>query len=294
VYDKTVRRRRAVLLLLVVSSLILLTAYFGESAGGGLHGVQRGVSDVVSPIQEGASRALKPFRDLFGWFGDTLNAKGDLKKAREERDTWQERAVAAQAATAENTQLRQLVGLGKELSLGDYSPVTARVIGQSPTLWYATIKIDKGTSAGLQRDMPVIASDGSDSGRGLIGKIETAGSNNAVVRLITDSKVAVGALTLGSRTKGVVTPKVGDPNDLVLKYTLRGDAVSKGETVVTSGTTSNRDDLESPFPPSLPIGQVTRVDDPGTDAQVVHLKPFVDLRRIDFVQVLSKRVDGNR
>ena len=44
VYDKTVRRRRAVLALLVVSSLILLTAYFGESAGGGLHSVQRGVA----------------------------------------------------------------------------------------------------------------------------------------------------------------------------------------------------------------------------------------------------------
>jgi rod shape-determining protein MreC len=294
VYDKTVRRRRAVLLLLVVSSLILLTAYFGESTGGGLHSVQRGVSDVVAPIQEGASRALKPVRDLFGWVGDTLNAKGDLKEARRERDAWQQRAVAAEAANAENAQLRQLMGLGKELSLTDYGPVTARVIGQSPTLWYSTIKIDKGTSAGIHEDMPVIASDGSDNGRGLIGKIDTAGSNNAVVRLITDSKVAVGALTLGSRTKGVVSPKVGDPNDLVLKYTLRDDAVQPGETVVTSGTTSQRDDLQSPYPPSLPIGQVTRIDDPDTDAQIVHLKPFVDLRRIDFVQVLTRRVDGNR
>ena len=81
-YDKTVRRRRAVLGLLVASSLILLTAYFGESAGGGLHSVQRGVLEVVSPIQEGASRALKPVRDLFGWVGDTLDAKGELKDLR--------------------------------------------------------------------------------------------------------------------------------------------------------------------------------------------------------------------
>ena len=43
-YDKTVRRRRAVLGLLVACSLILLTAYFGESTGGALHGVQRGTS----------------------------------------------------------------------------------------------------------------------------------------------------------------------------------------------------------------------------------------------------------
>ena len=80
-YDKTVRRRRAVLGLLVACSLILLTAYFGESGGGALHGVQRGVLEVVSPIQEGASRALKPVRDLFGWVGDTSHAKGEVKDA---------------------------------------------------------------------------------------------------------------------------------------------------------------------------------------------------------------------
>ena len=69
-HDKTVRRRRAVLALLVVLSLILLSAYFGEASGGGLHSVQRGFLTVVSPIQNGANKALKPVRDMIGWFGD--------------------------------------------------------------------------------------------------------------------------------------------------------------------------------------------------------------------------------
>ncbi|MGH2842047.1 MAG: hypothetical protein ACRDKL_00470, partial [Solirubrobacteraceae bacterium] len=68
-HDKTVRRRRAVLVLLVVLSLLLLTAYFGEAPSGRLHGVQRDFLTVVSPIQDGANKALKPVRDLFGWFG---------------------------------------------------------------------------------------------------------------------------------------------------------------------------------------------------------------------------------
>ena len=46
--------------LLVGVSLILLTAYFGESSSSPLHTVQRGVVEVLSPIQEGASTALKP------------------------------------------------------------------------------------------------------------------------------------------------------------------------------------------------------------------------------------------
>jgi rod shape-determining protein MreC len=294
VYDKTVRRRRAVLALLVVSSLILVTAYFGESAGGGLHSVQRGILNVVAPIQEGASRALKPFRDLFGWAGDTVDAKSDLEKVRKDRDSWQQQAIAAQAAERENTQFRSLLGLERQLSLDDYGPVTARVIGKSPTLWYATVYLDKGTSAGIEKDMPVIATDGSDSGTGLVGKVAVASRNGAVVRLITDSSVSVPAVTVKEGAAGDVAPKVGNPRDLILKYTRRDDVVRRGDVVVTAGTTSRRPDLQSLYPPGLPIGAVTRVDEQGTDAQEVHLKPYVDLRRIEFVRVLTKRVNGNR
>ena len=77
-------------------SLILLTAYFGESAGG-LHSVQRGVLEVLSPIQEGANRALKPVRDLFGWFGDTLDAKDERDKLQKERDSLRQQVAALQA-----------------------------------------------------------------------------------------------------------------------------------------------------------------------------------------------------
>src|SRR5919112_870647 len=74
-YDRQVRRRRAVLLALIVCCLVLVTAYFGESSGGPLKSVQTGAMEVLAPIQEGANKALKPLRDLFGWFGDTLVAK---------------------------------------------------------------------------------------------------------------------------------------------------------------------------------------------------------------------------
>ena len=171
-YDKSVRRRRIALALLVACSLLLLTVYFGESAGGGLHSVQRGVLQVVSPIQEGASRALKPVRDLFGWVGDTVSAKGDLKDTSRERDQWRASAVRNRAAVRENAQLRGLLGLDRApVSLAAYDPVTARVIGSSASLWYSRIIIDKGSNSGIQADRAVIASDGDagDEGAGVIG-----------------------------------------------------------------------------------------------------------------------------
>ena len=49
VYRKQVRRRRAVLALLVISSFVLLTITYGQESGG----LQRGVSTIFSPLQDG-------------------------------------------------------------------------------------------------------------------------------------------------------------------------------------------------------------------------------------------------
>src|SRR4249919_3637220 len=92
-HDRAVRRRRAVLVVLVTASLILLTAYFGESQNGRLHSAQRGALGALSPIQEGASRVLKPFRDLFGWFGDTIDAKSERDSYRKEAEAYHQLLV---------------------------------------------------------------------------------------------------------------------------------------------------------------------------------------------------------
>src|SRR3954453_10913747 len=147
-HDKAVRRRRAVLVALVAASLILLTAYFGESASGGLHAVQRGGMEVLAPLQEGANRAVKPFRDLFGWFGDTLNAKSQRDDLRKERDALRQQLATLQGQQAENKDLRGLLSISEASGLDSFDPVTARVYSRSPSSWYSTVDINKGSSDG--------------------------------------------------------------------------------------------------------------------------------------------------
>ena len=281
-YDKTVRRRRAVLGLLVAGSLILLTAYFGESAGGGLHAVQRGVVEVVSPIQEGASRALKPVRDLIGWVGDTIDAKGENKQLRAERNALREQAVTGAAAARENDQLRGLLNLDRSRGLTDEAPVAARVIGQDPSVWWSQVLINKGTSDGVLPNHPVVSPEG------LVGVVTTAASNSAIVTLLTDHRTAVGARVAESGVGGVIEVEAGRPNDLVMRFTTRNDEVTPGQNVITAGTQSRTDRVTSLYPPRIPIGRVTRVDDPATDDQLVHIRPFANMRRLDFVQVLTR------
>ncbi|MDQ3678250.1 MAG: rod shape-determining protein MreC, partial [Actinomycetota bacterium] len=216
-YDKMVRRRRAVLGLLVGCSLFLLTAYFGESAGGALHGVQRGASEVLNPVQDGASRALKPVRDLFGWFGDTIGAKGEVEDLRAERNLLRRNLVDAETAKVDNARLRRMVELDTALGLEDYAPKAGRVIVQSPTVWYATIRVDKGSSDGVRTGQPVI------NEQALIGRVTEVFGGSAQVLLITDAKSQVSARTSRRGSFGIVEPSsAGHPTDLILKFAPSG------------------------------------------------------------------------
>jgi rod shape-determining protein MreC len=288
VYDKTVRRRRAVLGLLVASSLILLTAYFGESAGGGLHSVQRGVLDVVAPVQEGASRVLKPVRDLFGWAGDTLDAKGELKDVSKDRDALREELVQTQAKLRESTQLKDQELLNQAHGLDDNGPVRSRVIAKDPNLWFDQVTIDKGTGSGVQRNQAVV------NGQGLVGRVTEVSGTSAIVTLITNHTTEIGGTVSESGVDGLVGVEQGHPTELVLRELSSKDEIAPNQIVVTSGTTSKVGRYPSPYPRDIPIGRVTRVEDAGSDDQQAHVAPFADLRRLDLVEVLTKQDSPSR
>lgn len=287
-YDKTVRRRRAVLGLLVACSLILLTAYFGETGGGALHGVQRGTSEVLNPIQEGASRALKPIRDLFGWFGDTIAAKGQVEQLRRERDRLRSEVIAAEVRKSDYDRLASMVELDGALGLADKGLRTGRVIFQSPTVWYATVRVDKGSDDGVEVGQPVINEEA------LIGRVTEVFGGAAQVTLITDRTMKVPARAGRRGEFGIVEPSsAGNPNDLIMKFTEPGARISIGDRVVTRGT-EPEDRKQSLYPVGLPIGRVTRIENEGTDTQEIHLRPYADMRSLDFVQILTNPRGGER
>ena len=132
-YRKQVRRRRAVLIGLVLLGFVLLTATFGQgsgSAGGGL-------GTVFGPVQDGASRVLKPGRDLVNWFDETLEARGERERLTKELAESRKQAVAGQVALQENKQLRGMANLQDKAGhrrrlrtghgIGDH-PVTDRLV----------------------------------------------------------------------------------------------------------------------------------------------------------------------
>ncbi len=280
-YDKQVRRRRAVLVLLVVVSLILLTAYFGESAGSPLHSVQRGVVAVLSPVQDGASRALKPVRDLFGWFGDTARAKTERDQLRKQRDQLLQEVVGYKVAEQNYRQLEGILGVDDTSGLRDYDQHTARVIGRSANnLLLDRLQLDAGSGDGVRVGDAVIGSGG------LVGHISFVSSDTSFVTLITDPSSAVSVRVLNAAGDfGLMKPSVGNPLDLLVQLLPRGAHIQVGDIAVTAGSRSSA--LESLYPPNIPVGRVTKADPEELDVdQQVHVAPIADLRHLDFAQIL--------
>lgn len=281
-YDKQVRRRRITLALLVAVSLILLTMYFGESPSSPLHSVQRGIVQVLSPIQEGASKALKPVRDVAGWFSDTFHAKSQRDQLRKQVADLRQQLATAQQHAINYDQLTKQVGLDNSIGISSYQPVGAHVISRDPTLWYATIEINKGSDDGLHSGDPVVG-DGA-----LVGKVSSVTSTVAIVTLITDHSYAVTAQVQNQAgDTGVLVPAVGNPNQLLLQSLPRHAAVQNGQQIVTAGFRSGT--LDSLYPPGIPIGTVadSGPQDDLLNNQQLKINPLADLRHLDAVQVLT-------
>ena len=294
-HDKQVRRRRAVLGLLVAVSLILLTAYFGESPSSPLHTVQRGIVEVLSPIQEGASKVLSPVRDIAGWFSDTFNAKAERDRLRQRVNTLTRELAGYQQALLRNQQLSQLVHLDQTNGISSYTPVAANVIGQDPSLWWETLEVDKGSDDGVHTGDPVIGGAGQ---AGLVGRITTVGATFSIVTLLTDHTYAVGAeVQDSSGDTGVLVPAVGNPQQLLLTSLPPHAPVSNGQLVVTDGFTDPHNSSVAALEPGgIPIGTVSSpnqtIQDSLANSQQVQVQPFVDLRHLSVVQILTKATPG--
>lgn len=293
-YRKQVRRRRAILVGLIVVALVLLSSHFSEAESGPLHTIQRGVATVLSPLGGIAEQALKPARDLINWFDETFEARGENERLRAEVAELRAEVAAGRDAAAENADLKRLLGLDRSAALGGFDPVTARVIGRSPTIWFSTVTIDEGSGAGIRVNDAVINADG------LVGRVRATTAGSAEVELITDPDNAVSAEVLptadiedavetalySENPTGIVAPVAGDPADLLLDFIDDQESIEENQTLITAGWSNGV--VSSAYPAGIPIGRVSEVElgDAG-EFRRIHVAPFADLRDLEHVQVLT-------
>jgi rod shape-determining protein MreC len=295
VHDKVVRRRRAVLGLLVFICLVLLTAYFGESQSSPLHSVQRGIVAVVAPIQDGASKVLSPVRNVSDWVSSTLHAKDQNTQLRNRVHSLTAQLAVANQKRINYQQLQNEVGLDQNIGAADYHPVGASVISRDPNVWYQQVEVNSGSGDGVKAGDPVLA-DGA-----LVGKVSQVSGSSAEVVLITDHTVSVAAEAqhVGSGIPvgptGVLSPAVGNPDELVLQDLPHQSPIAEGDLIVTAGykDPTNPSLPGSLYPPGIPIGTIAPFSQNSLlNSGQVPVTPLATIRRFTSVQILTKPYAG--
>ncbi len=179
------------------------------------------------------------------------------------------------ALEEENRKLREMLRLVEDSSL-DLIP--AKVVGRDISGWWRKVQLDKGSSSGIERDMPVMSS------RGLVGRVVSVSSWRSDVLLMVDPSCRVSARISGSGAFGIVRGYgVSSGADALcrMEFIERGARVAPGDEVVTSG-------LGGVFPSGMKIGRVKSIQ---VDASGLYrnadILPASDFRWLDVVFVVS-------
>lgn len=270
VYRRT-SRPRYTLLLLILTSITVVTLDYRSDAGGAIAKVKSGARDAFAPLQSGASAVFDPVANVL----NGILHYGDLEKenARLRDELESQRNTVAKAQDAERER-QALLDLNDIKFLPDIETISARVIGTSASSLELTADLDKGTSSGIARGMPVVAADG------LVGRVIDVSQRRSVVLLVSDPNSDVGVRFVSTNDTGVAR---GDGAGRALQVDLlEGSSIAKvGEVVVTSGL------QQSVYPPGIPVGTVeSKGFREGPERKDVTLQPVVDLTRLTFVKVL--------
>lgn len=145
---------------------------------------------------------------------------------------------------ADNGQLRSLLGL-KQALVG-WKLVPASIIGRSPSSWFDTVVLDRGSTSGIAPGQSVIVA------QGVVGRIVGVSASTATVMLILDPKSGVGAVDARSQAAGVLTGDDSVSGVLQFQLFAHRPNIEVGDAVVTSGYSQY-------YPKGLLIGQVTAV-----------------------------------
>jgi rod shape-determining protein MreC len=275
--------RRTVLIALVVLSLGLFTAYFREGGSGALHSVQDAAGAVVAPVQSVAKGAVEPFQDAWGWLTGLVDARGERSRLEQENAALRERVLALSDQTDEIARLRAQARLFDDPVSG-YKPVSAAIVGRSPTSWYSRARLSVGTDDGVVVNSPVVA--GRRRGAALVGVITAATAGSSTVSFITDGQTRVGAFVEGSGG-GLGILEATTAGQLRLAGVPREFKVQDGAVVRTAGFKADMR-LPSIYPRGIPVGQVVGAGARPVDVQqTIQVTPYVDVRTLTSVAVLA-------
>ncbi len=264
----TRRKNWVVLALAICAQLILLGSQV--TGQGNVRLVRLWANVLIVPAEQLSSAVVNSASNVWRHYIGLKNASYENEQLKEQI---QSLLLEKNRLEAQVQSIRRLQEL---LNLKDAVPtatVAAQVIGSSPSEAFKSIIINKGSSAGLTNNLPVITPDG------VVGRIVRLYPRSAVVQLITDSESGVGIVFEKSRVHGVAKGSGGTL--LGVEYVVNEENIANGDWVRTSGE-------DQIYPKDLLVGKVVSVQSGTGIFKTIVVGPSAHLSRLEEVLVMKK------
>jgi rod shape-determining protein MreC len=277
------RSTRLLVVTLVSASLITITVDYRQGDTGALSAAGDAALAVIAPLQEAVSKVTDPIGNFFS----TLVRLPAIRRAdedqREQISALEQEISTTRADQQRLAELEALLGLQE--SFGSKIETTAaEVIANGVSNFEWTITLDKGSSDGIEEDMPVVAA------AGLVGHVVRVTPSSSMVQLILDPESFVAGRLDGSGETGLLEGE--GEGDLRMNQVDPATQVLPDERVVTSGYRFGGV-FESLYPPNVLIGTVSRVlSDDNALEKFVTVRPAVDFSTLSVVLVVLSSGSG--
>jgi rod shape-determining protein MreC len=235
------------------------------------------------PLRAGLATALLPVQRLLqvpvevgsnglDYFQGVKEAQAAQYVARAQLVRQSERLARADQLLAENTRLRDLLGLQPALQV---KSVTAELLYEAGDPFSRKLFINRGSQHGVRAGSPVI------NEAGVVGQITEVYPLSSVVTLLTDRDAAIPVLNNRTQLRGAAFGGAESGAAMELRYVAGNADVQVGDTLSTSG-------VDGVYPAGLAVAKVARMDrrsDAGF-ARIV-LAPAVAMDNLRFFLVLE-------
>ena len=273
--QKEIRQRAPIWLVALLVTNLVIMAVDARDADGQVKMLRIWTQTFASPIQSASSKATGATTGFFQQIWNFRSTAAENEQLKERLTLAEQELNATRAATAENERLKALLGLTEQK---DLTTVPARVIARDPSVWFNTITINRGSSSGIEANMPVVTPGG------IVGRVITVSPWASQVMLITDEKAGAGAV-VGQVGQSGALGSVRGRADLgvaliEMRYVSGLEKVEVNDYVTTTGQ-------DGIYPPGLNVGRIVDLK-PGTATQAhqILIQPGAQIDHLEEVAVL--------
>ena len=268
------RHKRIFLLAGIALCIVAIILTVNPSAGSNV--AARGLSHIITPMQQGASAAIAWVRGNFSALANNRQLLDEIHILREENTILRIENDRLQLAGDENAALNALFDMSQRY--GHLPTIGARVIGHSPNDWHRRFFLDRGADDGIANNMAVIG-DG-----GLLGVIRQVDAGRSQFVSIIDSEFSVAVMSARTGDIGMV----GGDIRLMQQGLIRMDRI-EATAQIMPGDEIRTSTHSSIFPPGILVGTVESIGaNPDGHTRHAIIRPAVSLDVAEIVLVVTE------